>query len=95
MAKLKIVALPAGDAPESVRKEWVGLVLPFTDIVDESSEVITEKCIKKLGFVVPAWDAIAILKQKSLAAAIWWESNHLIVPPIFVFEKDVCEILPG
>ena len=29
MASIKIIAIPAGEAPQSVREAWVGLVLPL------------------------------------------------------------------
>lgn len=101
MAQVKIVIVPSGQAPEWVRKEWVGLVLP---LVENASKV--ERVIGVLGGKVDDGDeyidgysvetaaAVIILKEKSPEAAQWWTKN---VPfwfiPRLIFKKEDCELI--
>ncbi|MDO9183243.1 MAG: hypothetical protein Q7U04_12590 [Bacteriovorax sp.] len=101
MAQVKIVKVPDGQAPEWVRKEWVGLVLP---LVEDAPRV--EKVIGVLGGKVDNADqyidgysvetaaAIDFLKKKNFEAAQWWINK---VPfwfvPRLIFKKEDCELI--
>lgn len=93
---IKIVRLPKGEAPEEVRKAWVGCKLPITDFAEFhlAEEVLSRKPRLKKGFFVHALSALAILKEKSQAAAEWFERNmELTSSNYFCFNEKECEII--
>ena len=99
--RIKIVRTPAGGAPEEVRKEWVGVILPcapilgFTDGI-ELNAVTGEKVPKRYCFHVPQIEAIEALEQKSPDAARWWrELGYPYVDGWFTFGENEAEIVYG
>jgi hypothetical protein len=100
MERIKIINTPPGQAPEWVRDEWVGLVLPLEENApaeDEGIQMGTAggKPENEDGYSVLTQDAIGVLSEKSLDAVCWWEDNlPLAFIPRFVFRKEVCELLP-
>lgn len=95
MKKIEIVGVPLGQAPEWVREEWVGLVLPL----DEPSEkgfqmgVLGGLSENIGGYTVLGKVAIEHLEAKSPKAAGWWRenvSNILSASTHLVFDKNVC-----
>lgn len=98
--RIRIVNTPPGQAPEWVRKEWVGLELPVEED-SPGSEKSTQigarggKPENLGGYPIRTSDAINSLREKSQQAAEWWETNlPLEVVPTFVFKKEACEIIP-
>lgn len=100
VSKFKIIHTPAGEAPEEVRKEWVGLILNIWEINPNSTEynlidgkvapvqrrekITTEK--------IPALEALA---QKNPRAAKWF--TDLLGPQpsgLFSFGLDEVTLLP-
>lgn len=62
-AKIRMIAMPPGDAPEWVRRAWVGLELPLVpDAPDKKDLVYTH-------------EAIAVLAAADAKAAGWWRAN--------------------
>lgn len=62
-AKIRMIAMPPGDAPEWVRRAWVGLELPLVpDAPDQKELVYTH-------------EAIAVLAAADMKAAGWWRAN--------------------
>jgi tetratricopeptide (TPR) repeat protein len=98
---IKIVGLPPGEAPESVRNEWIGLTLPLASTPSafllKSGGVVTRKeedAVK--GYMVEANEAVALLEQKSPTAAQWWRTNtpHLLANgKLFIFREHVCALV--
>lgn len=101
MSKIRIVDVPPGDAPEWVRKEWVGLEIPIADNdpdPDDSFQFgILGGELKNLGgYTVETKVAIEILERKSPAAAQWWKNYYnytLGLVEWLVFSKEVCEVV--
>ena len=99
MERLRITSIPPGQAPEWVRKEWVGLELPVEEDAPKSEEGIQfgikgGKPENLGGYPIRTSDAISALKEKSPLAANWWKQNlPLEAIPRLVFKKGVCEII--
>lgn len=61
---VRIVAVPAGDAPAWVRKAWMGLVLPLAPDAPEGRVLIYSH------------EAVAVLSRENKEAAMWWKTNQ-------------------
>lgn len=104
---VRITGVPPGEAPEEVRRAWVGLVLPLAEgesgpRVFPGFGVLSGKPVadaegRYLGtpqFVVPAGAAVTLLEWKAPEAAAWWRDNapHAITTGmLFGFDAEVCE----
>lgn len=89
---IKIISIPSGEAPEEIRKEWVGLTLRV-DYRSEShlADVLTgRKVIRCGGWAVKWEDAILVLVRKSAKAAKWWIEN--VTPMDLIFTDDCCQV---
>lgn len=90
--RIRIVDIPPGQAPEWVRKEWIGLELPAAKPRSLFQIGVKFGPPSNLGgYQVDAKTAIDVLREKSPKAAEWWD-GHL--PKKFdwlIFKKDVCE----
>jgi hypothetical protein len=99
-ARVRIVAVPPGEAPEQVRRAWVGLELPLTrgesgpraqDVVGVQSNRLQGQWT---GFAVNGATAVTLLAAKAPEAAGWWRRNapHVLVGGYtLVFPAEVCE----
>ncbi|KKQ17879.1 MAG: hypothetical protein US31_C0014G0015 [Berkelbacteria bacterium GW2011_GWA1_36_9] len=94
--KIRIIAIPPGQAPRNVRVEWVGLEIPTTDPLQSGSQTgaLGGRPENQGGFHVSGKAAIELLENKSPIAAQWWRDN---VPGIInaqlVFAREICEIV--
>ena len=99
--RIRIVAIPPGEAPAQIREQWVGLVLPLSpfhlsECQVQGFGVLSGDEETMMGYVIEIEDAIAPLARKSPTAAAWWR-NH--VPELFtegstlVFNMEVCELM--
>jgi hypothetical protein len=100
--RIKIMKIPAGEAPLKIRKAWIGLVLPCHPILGFSpgkeKGVLSNKSAGRgnCGFSVPQCDAIVILANHDRAAARWWEKQGFPVPKeCFFFAEDEAKIISG
>ncbi|MDP3764839.1 MAG: hypothetical protein Q8Q95_04480 [bacterium] len=109
MAQIRITSIPTGEAPEWVRKEWVGLVLPTTINWEGTRDTFTEEVLEGKyrgslggppdpdnmgGFHVQTRKAIEALFAKSPEAANWWKKNvNLGGIEHLVFGKKFCEVV--
>lgn len=109
MARIRIISTPAGQAPEWVRQQWVGLELPITD-EEVAYDAFTEEQRRGEykgalggapepenmgGFHVQTRKVIEALSEKSLEAANWWKKNvPLSAIDHLVFGRKFCEIIP-
>ncbi len=89
MASFRIVSTPRGQAPEDVRKEWVGVLLPLKDSFNPSEGAhernFSLKRQKTRSFVtVPVRTALEELAKKNERAAQWFYTNL----PDFWFDRD-------
>lgn len=109
MAQIRITSMPTGEAPEWVRREWVGLVLPTTSS-EEGRDTFTEEVVEGEykgalggppdpdnmgGFHVQTRKAIEALSAKNLEAGNWWKKNvNLGAIEHLVFGRKFCELIP-
>jgi hypothetical protein len=96
--KIEIIKTPDGQAPEWVRKEWVGIVLPVAEDVPsglkQTGVLGGQPCIAK-GYPVSTEEAIKLLNNKSPKAAGWWQENiSPIFMPYLLFGEQSCEVKP-
>ena len=101
---IRIVGVPPGEAPQSIREQWVGLVLPLapdfpTTCQMETFGVISGKKDEEptIGYVVDIEAAMAVLARKSPEAVSWWREH---APDLFceggtlVFDERIaCELV--
>jgi prepilin-type N-terminal cleavage/methylation domain-containing protein len=100
---IRIVAVPPGEAPPSIREAWVGCILPLP--AGEDSPRFGSKGRGVLsgrpqnhgaGYGVLAREAILVLERHDAAAARWWRDHapRLLQPgKLLVFPATVCELL--
>jgi len=90
-AGIRIIDVPPGEAPDVVRKAWVGLVLPVLGPLQEYptfgvlSGPKTEIGVRiytrlgrarwESGYLVEARVAVSILEMVNPEAAEWWRTN--------------------
>ncbi len=89
MASFRIVSTPRGQAPEEVRKEWVGVVLPMKDTFDPGEgahehNFSLEWQAERSFVTVPVRTALEELEKKIPKAAQWFYDNL----PDFFLSRD-------
>lgn len=99
---IRITNTPPGEAPEEIRRAWVGSVLHVhpnapglrrsvgAGVLTGESANLTE------GYWVDAAVAVATLATFRPDAAAWWRTNasHLLAPGgCLVFPAEVCELV--
>ncbi|MDO9399376.1 MAG: hypothetical protein Q7T79_01655 [bacterium] len=97
MIQIKIIDVPLGQAPDWVRKEWVGLILPVAENLPPLTFLIGAldgEVKNPSGYAVETTTAIKTLAIKSPEAAKWWEDNISsdLMPWMFFHEK-VCRLI--
>lgn len=77
MPYFRIAAIPRGQAPEEVRREWIGVTLPFDIPQGESHErnFNGDRQPTRPFVTAPACIALAELAKKSPGAAQWFYNN--------------------
>ncbi len=99
--RIRIIAVPPGEAPQSVRQSWVGLELPLAPGQRGSPRMLAAEGVLSdhpggtvLGYVVEGKTAIRALELHDAAAAAWWREN---VPEVMSsqyqlgFPAEVCQ----
>jgi hypothetical protein len=88
---ITIIATPPGEAPEEIRKQWIGMVLPASDPVDviQPFQVPSgEPTASVRVYAVPTKVALLFLiSQGKEEAAKWW---HDELPGDFVVAGALC-----
>ncbi len=104
MHHVRIVHTPPGDAPEHIRRAWVGLELP---LIRGESQPSAPKTVAVLsgeaqetmtGYLVHGGAAIRRLAAGSPEAAEWWreQAPHVLAPGYqLFFPCAVCERVEG
>jgi hypothetical protein len=95
MSSIKIISTPPGQAPEEVRKEWVGLVIPMPKQETGGTQrgVLGGKPQNTNGYQVDTLVALEILRGKSPDAAQWFLDNAFLGGR-FAFAREACEVVP-
>jgi hypothetical protein len=98
--RIVILRTPAGEAPEHIRRAWIGLELPLAPGESGPQRVDTVAVLSggptgsKQGYLVAGPAALQALEARSPEAAAWWRQN---VPQVaeagyrFVFPADCCK----
>jgi len=98
MSLMRIFRIPPGEAPEWVRKAWVGLTLPFDPNVPPAISVrgviSGEDHALEESYAVPIKTALLILQNRNPEAARWWEENYRLSADYFLFPISGCFELP-
>jgi len=77
MAKIRIVHVPEGEAPEQFRSAWVGLILPCQCVTygAEYGNTSMAPTSDRPHFQVPARRAIEALEKVDPEAAFWFTTK--------------------
>lgn len=73
---VRVTRVPSGEAPEEIRREWVGIIIPL--LYEESVEATSLGIMTgrsegtRTGWVVPALVAFCLLMRQSPHATDWW-----------------------
>jgi len=98
--RIRIVAVPPGEAPEDVRQAWVGLELPLAAGERGPSTgsvvgVVSKNVQSPMpGYAVDGRIAVESLASAAPEAAQWWRENaaHVLAAGYqLVFPVEVCE----
>ncbi|MFA5934578.1 MAG: hypothetical protein WC827_01690 [Candidatus Paceibacterota bacterium] len=96
MSSIRIISIPPGQAPEWVRKEWIGVEIPLSEQKSSGIQMgVRGGAAKNVGgYQVETSKAIEALQKKSPMAAKWWKDNVPLVSIVhLVFSKEVCELV--
>ena len=95
MSSVRITAIPPGFAPESIRKQWVGVSLPLAsadEIAQDPPSGFGIGSDNTNGYLVLRDNAIeALRKAGKKQAADYWDSFPL--GRFLQFKKEVCEVV--
>jgi hypothetical protein len=100
VAHLRIVRTPPGEAPEEIRRAWVGAELPLRRHELKPGDHLSENVLSQNGLVwatgysVDGRAAIDVLESHAPEAAAWWRKNapHVLERGYrFLFSPEVCE----
>jgi hypothetical protein len=99
-SRIRIVATPPGDAPDHIRRAWIGLELPVANgqigpCHQPALGILSGRdegpCS---GYAVDGRQAVGLLTAKAPEAAAWWREHapHVTIHGYqLVFPADVCE----
>ena len=96
--RVRIVAIPPGEAPSHVRAAWVGLELPVDGPSDSGGRpvygVLSNRPAGCDGYAVDGRQAVALLAATAPEAAAWWRTHapHVSARGYqLVFPAEVCD----
>jgi hypothetical protein len=102
VAHLRILRVPPGEAPEEIRRAWVGIELPLRRGETQpnplwSVGVLSQQGPATLtGYAVEGRAAVAALAREAPEAAWWWRTHapHVVATGYrLFFPTEVCERL--
>lgn len=97
MNAIRIKAVPAGFAPEHIREQWVGTVIPLP-----TPEEVAQDPPTTFGLGAPGRDGPLVLRDKAIEAlwqsgreeaARFWSNPDLRVGRFLQFKPEVCEVV--
>ena len=94
--RIKIKKTPPGFAPEEIREQWVGLILPCIGKEDPHTSVdpLFRTGTENIGgYQVATADAIKALEDAKLFDALKFWSVRLFGAIDLTFKADICEVL--
>jgi hypothetical protein len=102
VAHLRIVRVPPGEAPEVIRRAWLGIELPLRRGESEPSlhqtvGVLSQRGAEMaMGYAVDGRRAVDALTSQLPAAAAWWREHapHVVARGYrLFFPSGVCELV--
>jgi hypothetical protein len=102
VASLRIVRTPPGEAPEVIRRAWVGVDLPLRRGETEPGRHLTVGVLSyqapemTTGYAVDGRVAVKALASHSPEAAAWWREHapHVVARGGRLwFPCEVCEVI--
>jgi hypothetical protein len=102
IAYVRITHTPPGEAPEEIRRAWVGVELPLRRAEVEPQQLPTVGAVSNqgwectTGYIVDGRTAVRCLASHSPDAALWWRENapHVVASGYrLCFPSAVCERL--
>ena len=98
MKSIRITNRPSGQAPDWVREQWVGVVIPLASQEVKGIQLGTDGGLPDPrninGYHVSTAEAINAVEAKSPEAANWWRKNlPLAHCPQLVFGREFCEVV--
>ncbi len=100
IARLRIIRTPPGEAPEEIRKAWIGVELPLRRRETRPGNYPTEGVVSRggremaMGYAVDGRAAIAVLAVYAPEAAAWWRKHapQVLAPGYRLwFPRDACQ----
>ena len=78
--EIRIRDVPPGEAPEKIRRAWVGLTLPLApgkqpQLISAEGTMTKSRVGACRGYMVDGATALAILEKHAPEAAVWWREN--------------------
>ena len=98
--RVRIVGAPPGEAPDHVRRAWIGLELPLAPGQRGPCRVPTEGVVTGQrddamdGYLILGSEAVRLLATHDAEAALWWRTHapHVLSNGyLFVFPPEVCD----
>lgn len=96
--KIRIIAIPAGEAPLWVRKAWVGLELEVEVYRGSTKGVVTgyPSADSVKGYAVRFEIALHALLHYNAQASAWWHQNNQTKhrpDRMLIFKPEDCQVL--
>jgi hypothetical protein len=100
VAHLRILRIPPGEAPEDIRRAWVGVALPLSQCESTPRQKETMGVLSNqeegtaTGYAVGGRKAVNALETQAPDAASWWRENasHVLAKGYqLFFPLDTCE----
>jgi hypothetical protein len=102
LERIRIIATPPGEAPENIRRAWIGLELPLLRgenqprVLDTMGVLSHQLGHPTTGYIVEGKNAVELLETHAPTAATWWRENAPQVVASgyqLIFPAEVCEKL--
>ena len=89
---IRVTSRPAGEAPDAIRDNWIGLVLPVLhEAIGSPADLTEAPRVGRPGYEVRWSDAMRILGAKHPEARDWWKQN-VQAPTTVIFEESCCRL---
>ena len=101
-SRIRIVATPPGDAPDDIRRAWIGLELPLANGQTGPCRQPAQGILSgqdegtRSGYAVDGRQAVALLAARAPEAAAWWREHaaHVTMHGYqLVFPAEACELV--
>ncbi len=100
--RIRVLKMLDGEAPDEVRRAWIGLILAALNGPDGPVHQVGTKGVTsgeaqgiKAAYLVPTAAALTVLSQANPAAARWWQDNisYAASDRPLVFPAEACEVV--